>query len=200
VTLKFGNAGGLFMNAMTWYDHETRSIWSQPWGRAIKGELKGITLELLPSQLTTWSSWKAAHPETLLMTNDVDQLGFRRQKFQPDFVIGLTLAEQSKAYYFEDVQAAGVVNDLLGDIPVMVWAEDVIYQAYVRQVGERVLTFRFEGQKLVDAETSSEWDRDRGLAIAGPLKGESLQPVPSLSSYDWAWLDFYPDSTFYSPE
>jgi len=31
------------------------------------------------------------------------------------------------------------------------------------------------------------------------LNGESLQPVPSLSSYDWAWRDFYPDSKFYAP-
>jgi hypothetical protein len=56
---------------MTWYDHETNSNWSQPWGRAISGQLKGTVLFLLPSQLTTWGSWKAEHPETLAMINDV---------------------------------------------------------------------------------------------------------------------------------
>ncbi len=53
------------MRAMTWWDHDTNSIWSQPWGRAIRGELKGIELFLLPSELTTWGSWKAEHPDTL---------------------------------------------------------------------------------------------------------------------------------------
>ena len=80
------------MNAMTWYDHETRSIWSQPWGRAIIGPLKGVQLNLLSSRLTTWASWKQEHPETLAMDNDVDQLGSRRQGFSRDFVIGVILS------------------------------------------------------------------------------------------------------------
>ena len=50
-TLVFGNQGGLFMNAMTWWDHKMESVWSQPWGRAIAGPLKGTELELIPSQL-----------------------------------------------------------------------------------------------------------------------------------------------------
>jgi hypothetical protein len=53
----FGNQGGLFMNAMTWWDHESESVWSQPWGRAIAGPLKGIELELLPSELVPWETW-----------------------------------------------------------------------------------------------------------------------------------------------
>jgi hypothetical protein len=36
-------------------------------------------------------------------------------------------------------------------------------------------------------------------ADAPLLDDESLQPAPSLSSYDWAWVDFYPDSEFYTP-
>ena len=32
-TLTFGVQGALFMNAMTWWDHTTGSIWSQPLGR-----------------------------------------------------------------------------------------------------------------------------------------------------------------------
>ena len=98
-TFTFGNAGGLFMNAMTWYDHETDSIWSQPWGRSIRGDLRGIELFLLPSQITTWGSWKAEHPDTLAMTNGVGGGLFNfRQKFDPDFVIGLLLANKATPY------------------------------------------------------------------------------------------------------
>jgi hypothetical protein len=195
----FGNAGALFMNAMTWYDHETESIWSQPWGRAIKGAHKGVVLNLLPFQLTSWGSWKEAFPETLVMIDDIDRLNSRRQRFEFDFVIGLTLGQVSKAYYYTDVLQANVINDTLGEVPVVIWASGDIYQAYIRQAGGNVLTFRVEGQNLVDNETGSTWDAVRGLAIAGALEGESLQPVPSLSSYDWAWEDFYPESEFYKP-
>jgi hypothetical protein len=194
----FGNAGALFMNAMTWYDHETESIWSQPWGRAIIGPYKGVELFLLPSQITSWGSWKAEHPETLAMINDVDRLG-ARQKFDPNFVIGLLLADRAKAFYYLDVAAVGVVNENLGDIPIFLWAGDNNFHAYVRQLDDQVLNFKIEGGALVDEETGSSWDLTRGLATSGPLKGRSLQPVPSSSFYDWAWLDFYPETEFYEP-
>ncbi len=195
----FGNAGALFMNAMTWYDHETQSIWSQPWGRAIIGPLKGIQLFLLPSQVTTWAGWKQEHPETLAMINDVERLGTRRQGFSPHFVIGLNLAGQAKAYYYIDAATAGVINDTLGDIPIVVWAADNNFHAYIRRAGDLPLTFHAEGDKLIDDETGSTWDVSRGLATGGPLRGQALQPVPDSTAYDWAWLDFYPDSDFYTP-
>ena len=187
------------MRAMTWYDHDTRSIWSQPWGRAIIGELKGIQLFLLPSQVTTWGSWKAEHPDTLAMINDVGPLSFGRQRFDPNFVIGLILADATKAFYFEDVEAEVVVNDRLGSIPIAVWAKEDNFHAFIRQVGEQTLTFRAEGEGLVDEETGSTWDVARGLAVDGPLRGEALQSVPSSTSFDWAWRDFYPESEFYEP-
>jgi hypothetical protein len=200
-TVVFGNAGALVMNAMTWYDHKTRSIWSQPWGRAISGELKGIQLFLLSSQVTTWGSWKAEHPETLAMTNDVGGTTFSRlrQGFNNQHVIGLILAEESKAYYFGDVSRAGVINDRLGDFPILVWAAGDRFHAYLRHIDGQVLTFGIEGEALIDNETGSKWDVGRGLAIDGPLKGQVLQPVPSSTAYDWAWRDFYPDSEFHTP-
>ena len=188
------------MSAMTWWDHETDSIWSQPWGRAIKGPLKGVQLNLLPMQLTSWGSWKVEHPETLAMVNDVDQLGGRRQGFSPDHVIGLIPANEAKAYYFDDAIQAGVINDFLGEVPVVIWASGELFHAFVRSAGGVTLNFQVEGQALVDVETGSRWDPNRGMAIDGPLNGEILQPVPSLSSFDWAWKDFYPESEFYIRE
>jgi hypothetical protein len=213
-THTFGNAGGLMMNAMTWWDHETNSIWSQPWGRSIEGPYKGAELFLLPSQITTWANWKAEHPETLAMTNNYYRVGFR-QKFDPDFVIGLILAGHAKAYYYRDVEAAGLINDMLGTdipgndhpgnaepgaIPIFIWAAAQNFHAYIRQVEGQTLNFRLDGDLLIDQETNSTWDITRGLATAGPLKGQSLQPVPSTSAFDWAWEDFFPDTGFYAPK
>jgi len=195
----FGNAGALVMNAMTWYDHETQSVWSQPVGLAFRGPLKGTQLELLPFQLTTWSNWVESYPDTLVMVNDVNRLGNIRQGFQPNFVIGLIIDDQAKAYYYEDVEAAGVINDTLAEVPIIVWAENNDYTAYIRKLGDQTLTFKIDNGLLVDQETGSVWDISRGLAKDGPLTGEGLQPVPSLSSYDWAFRDFYPGADFYQP-
>ena len=198
-THTFGNAGALVMNAMTWYDHETESIWSQPVGLAFRGPLKGTQLELLPFQLTTWSNWFENYPDTLIMINDVSRLGNTRQGFRPDFVVGLILNNEAKAYYYEDVAAVQVINDSLGNTPVVVWAENNDFTAYVRRHGDQILTFKLEGDVIMDLETGSVWDLRRGLAKEGPLAGEGLQSVPSLSSYDWAFKDFYPGGDFYQP-
>ncbi len=185
---------------MTWFDHQTGSIWSQPWGRAIDGPLRGVELFLLPSQVTTWGSWKAEHPHTLAMVNDLEQMSLRgRQKFSTNFVIGLVLSGHSKAYYFTDARAVGVINDTLGDIPIVVWAHGDNFHAYVRRAGEQILTFEKADEGLRDRETGSTWDVARGLATAGPLQGEALQGVPGSTAFDWAWRDFYPDSEFYAP-
>ncbi len=196
----FGNYGALFMNAMTWWDHETSSVWSQPWGRAIEGEYRGVELFLLPSEVTTWSNWKEAHPKTQAMINDVDRLSLsRRQGFNPNFVLGLLLSGEAKAYYFRDVAKETLVNDEFAGLPIVVWAGETSLNAFVRQVGDQVLTFEVQGNQIMDKETGSRWDLARGLAVDGPLSGEGLQAIPGSSSYDWAWNDFYPNSEFYSP-
>jgi hypothetical protein len=199
-TQVFGNAGTLYMNAMTWYDHGTQSIWSQPWGRAIEGSLEGIQLTVLPSQVTTWKSWRAEHPDTLALANGVGNMEpASKQRFRTDFVIGLILDNQTKAYYFKEAEAAGVINDRVGDIPVVVWAAGDNFHAYVSQIGDRTLTFRAQGETLIDEETGSTWDIGQGRAVQGPLKGKVLRSVPRSTAYDWAWQDFYPESEFYTP-
>ena len=198
-TYTFGNAGALVMNAMTWFDHETDSIWSQPVGLAFRGPLQGTRLELLPFQLTTWSNWFENYPDTLVMINDFNRLGNARQGFRAGFVVALVLDNTAKAYYYDDVENANIINDNLADTPVVVWAENNNYNAFVRKLGDQLLTFALEAGEIVDLETGSTWDMSRGLAKGGPLAGEGLQSVPSLSSYDWAFRDFYPESDIYQP-
>jgi len=195
----FGNAGSLYKNGMTWWDHDTNSIWSQPVGRAIEGEQTGLELFLLPSELTTWSAWLNKHPDTLLMNNDLLGFGGWPRRFDPDFVIGLVLGDDTRAYYYKDVASRGIVNDRLGKTPVLIWAEEGGTAAYSRLFEDGPLTFRLENGELRDQETKSTWDPARGLAIEGPLRGKALRQLPTLSAFDWAWSDFYPDGGFYQP-
>jgi hypothetical protein len=200
-TFIFGNQGGLFMNAMTWWDHQTGSVWSQVWGQAIAGPLKGTTLELIPAAIVPWSAWKADHPDTLAMLTGKD--GFFNPKEQPydTWVTGITLGESSKAYYYTALTREGVVNDFIGPYPVALYADAQTrrVQAYLRQVGDRVVTLTLDdsGEYLVDTKTGAAWDVVRGLARGDPTQGEPLLLVPYISSFDWAWLDFHPNSEFY---
>lgn len=58
---------GLYNGVVTLYDKETQSVWFQVGGRAVKGPLLGTTLKTGPLLDTTWSRWKALHPDTLVM-------------------------------------------------------------------------------------------------------------------------------------
>lgn len=85
---------------------------------------------------------------------------------------------------------------------MLIWAAHDDYRNYLRQVGDQTLTFEpvaGNADLIKDAETGSTWEAGTGLATAGPLKGEALQPLPSLTSFDWAWEDFFPESEYYRP-
>ena len=185
---------------MTWWDHETQSVWSQPWGRAIEGELKGVELFLLPLQLTTWETWRKQHPDTLILTNDSSLLPSFKVPFYSGFVIGVTLSGVAKAYRFDEVTAVTIINDQLGDVPIMIWAEGESYHTYIRDIGSQTLTFAWKNEQLVDLETGSTWNIVRGLAEEGPLQGQVLQILPSLTAYEDHWFDFYPESIVWGEE
>lgn len=189
------------MNAMTWYDHKSGSVWSQVWGQAIAGPRKGTTLALIPASIVPWETWKNQHPDTLAMTTGKDALFSREEPLRDGWVAGITLGEYSKAYQFQALIRDSVVNDTIGPYPVVLYAdpETRTVNAYLRQVGEQVLTFSLDesGTALIDAETESRWNPVLGVILEGQQAGQALRPVPYLSSFDWAWLDFYPNSTIY---
>ena len=195
----FGNQGALFKNAMTWWDHETDSIWSQPWGIAIDGELKGVELDMIPASVVPWATWLADHPETLVLETIRGAYGLVREGFTSDYVIGVTLGEYAKAYPFAAASREGVINDRLGPFPVVVLADKgtKAVNVYLRRVGEEELEFVSLDGRLVDRQTGRTWDRARGFAVEGPLRGELLKQLPYMTSFDWAWEDFYPHSEFY---
>lgn len=196
----FGNEGALFMNAMTWWDHETESIWSQPVGQAIAGPLEGTVLSQIPSSVLPWSTWLAEHPDTLALKLGQGFFGGREVP-RDDFVVGVALGEYAKAYPFPIVAREQVINDAIGPYPVVVHGDPQTRAVHVffRHAGNQELTFRGQDGVLVDRETGTRWHPVTGLGLQGPLKGAFLEPVPSSSAFDWAWLDFYPESEFYGP-
>ena len=69
----FGVQGALLGNAMTFWDHDTGSVWSQPSGEAVAGPRLGQRLETLPISYTTWDAWRDLHPGTLALDQDLDR-------------------------------------------------------------------------------------------------------------------------------
>ncbi len=187
------------MRDMTWWDHETGSIWAQAIGTALIGPLRGTKLRVLPAALVPWATWRAEHPTTRVL--DEPAFAFFRERPQDDFVIGIALGEHARAYQYRDAAKARLINDWVGPEAVVVYtnAKTRRVQTFLRQVRGQVLTFTLRGDQVLDTLTGSVWDLVRGISTAGSLRGEILRAVPHNSSYDWAWRDFYPHTTFYTP-
>lgn len=60
----FGVSGLLYGANLVLYDEETETLWSQLWATAIRGELVGERLDLLPARTTTWRRWHEEYPDT----------------------------------------------------------------------------------------------------------------------------------------
>lgn len=197
--LVFGNQGALYKTAMTWFDHATGSIWSQPIGRALVGEMRGSTLTQIPSTLDTWEGFRARHPDALVLNNGLNGPRLVLATPREKWVIGLALGDAAAAVDFNHARAAGLVQLTVGDEPVLVWVDAATgtVRAYLRRVANRLLEFDPAGDgALRDRETGSLWSTANGLALSGPLEGQALSPVPWTSAFDWAWRDFYPESAF----
>ena len=120
----FGNQGALYKGAMTWYDHDTGSVWSQPTGEAISGAAVGSRLLLIPSQLTTWTRWRAAHPHTLALRLDSSSQPYRGTLPGDQHVVGVVVNGHAAAWPYQEVARHGPIFETVGGIQIRLWEDD----------------------------------------------------------------------------
>jgi hypothetical protein len=185
---------------MVWWDHETESFWSQPTGQAIHGPYAGVRLEGIPASVQPWSSWLTEHPDTLLLDGDPGErhadpfrVGSRVE------VAGVLLGETSRAWVIDDVRDQVVVNDFLGDLPILVYAnpDTRAVHIYVRETESGVHQFSWREGRLWGAATGTLWNGGIGLAVDGPLAGVALRVLPHSSAFDWAWILHHPRTSMW---
>ena len=140
----FGSSGFLYRSNKLMYDRGTNSLWNQFLGSPVVGPLtgSGIVLKIRPVVITTWKDWRAAHPETKVLSLET---GFARDyspgrpygayfaspdlmfpalvpdgRLQPkDYVLALRTGDDEKAWPLSAFEGGTVINDRLGDIPVV---------------------------------------------------------------------------------
>jgi hypothetical protein len=191
-SIVFGNQGALWGNAMTWFDHTTGSIWSQPLGEAIVGPLKGVTLGLVPSTLTTWDTWSTAHPDTLAL----DVHAWRTAFHLEDMAVVVDFDTEVAAYSIPSLREVGVVNDVVAgiEIAVVIDAEDPQRWAVLsRRLGDDVLEFELTSEGLLDPVSGTVFDPFVGIGRSGPLADETLNRLPAFTSFRKDFATFFPD-------
>lgn len=132
-------------------------------------------------------------------------------------VVGVEAGGASRAYPLERLREEAPVNDTVGGVPLVVFWEEGMASAmdaqriagsrdigatgaFRREAGGRALTFRSGPDgRFVDEETGSTWTV-LGEAVAGPLDGQTLQPVPHHDVFWFVWSAFQPEASVYGDE
>ncbi len=220
-TLTFGTTGKLVNSNLLMYDRQSDSQWPQILGVAITGPNKGVVLEEIPLGWTTWERWRAAHPQTVVLSTET---GFFRaygtdpygsydrsgtyydsggpffpvmasdQRFAPKHVvIGVKANGAVLAISKAAIQRSRAVNTVLGGIPLIaLWGEPLAaVRVFGRRAGSDTLTFRPDGKGFMDDRTSSVWTA-MGRCRQGRLVGTQLPNHPAYDVMWFAWHAFYP--------
>jgi hypothetical protein len=179
----FGVSGLLYNSDVLLYDRETESLWSQLLSKAISGQYKGIELEMLPLQQTTWQLWKKEHPKTLVLSQ---KTGFNRnygqspygdynsnrtlyfpvtslnKRYHPkEYVIGLKILEQTKVYPFAELSQ--------------------LTSPYQDNFAGKSITIIFDATHRT-----------------GKIMDELHNEIPTMTSFWFAWMAFYPQSEIFT--
>jgi len=100
------------------------------------------------------------------------------------------------------VREAQVVNDRVGDVPVVVAFDPTIGSAvaFVATVGEEVLRFGpGEPGRMIDEGSGSVFDL-AGRALTGPRAGTRLAMAPGLSTRWYGFSQTYPGAPIWGAD
>ncbi len=232
----FGSSGLLLRSNKLMYDRQTNTLWNHLTGEPVVGKLadRGISLRLLPVVLTTWQEWYEQHPDTLVL--DI-ATGFGRN-YWPGAAYGHYFASDDtmfpvwqrnslldskaqiyalridgipKAYPIDILAEEKVVNDTLGDTPVVVVASRGTvnvtgigrYGPVAYTAGSEVRAYE-RGQQTFrpgpDADTVLDSAGHLWQVTEDALIGPGGETAPRLSGhlvYWFGWYAFFPNTLVY---
>ena len=221
------------LTATLWNQFTGRPVLGELVG-ATDTEGNPLQLNLLPVVLTTWEDWLAQHPGTDVI--DINT-GYYRP-YEPgaaygeyfaesttmfpvwiesnelslkNFIYGLRIGGDRKAYRLTAIAKERVVNDAVGDQPVVLVAArgEVQTEGRNERIGpvvydsggevraferDRFFTPGDDPDALLDAE-GGEW-RVTEEALIGP-GGERLERINGHLAYWFGWYAFFPDTEVY---
>ncbi|MEX0825454.1 MAG: DUF3179 domain-containing (seleno)protein [Acidimicrobiia bacterium] len=201
----FGIQGALYRNAMTWWDHDTGSVWSQPLGEAILGPRTGATVERLASELTTWGAWREAYPDTWALETPewvLETPGPYARIGLDDIVVVVEFAGEAVTFAIEDLREVGVANEVVAGTPIAVVSDprdERRWSVLLRTLDDQTVTLAVVGDSLIDLETASVWDPARGIALKGALRGSILHRLPGFTAFAKDVPRFWPNARVWEP-
>jgi Protein of unknown function (DUF3179) len=185
INTTFGVSGLLYNSDVLLYDRETESLWSQLLSRAISGSQKGTSLEMLPLNHTSWQDWQKKYPETMVLSN---QTGFDRDysrspygNYNQDESLYFPINQLNKDYHPKENVIGLIFN---GKTKVYPFAElSKVKTPFNDAIGKHTITVVFDAKNRT-----------------GKILDSNQNEIPSITSFWFAWLAFYPDSDVFKAD
>lgn len=222
----FGTSGLLYRSNKLMMDRQTRTLWGNLTGEPALGRLAAgpARLKVLPVVVTTWKEWRTRHPETTVLALDPGmerRWGYRYQPGAADQrragvafpvwlksgaldpraeVYAVRLEERAKAYPVERALQERVINDRLGDEPLVVVADPGSGAVRAYRRGGRTFAPAAAGTpgELVDGDGRRWAAGEESLAPLEPAAGAApLARLPGHQSFWFGWYSFFPHSELY---
>ena len=115
-------------------------------------------------------------------------------------VVGVRINESYRAYPFRSFRRKSIINDEVGDVAVLAF-HDLKSNAtavFLRTVEGQALTFEAaRGYIVKDVTTETTWNLITGIATEGKLRGHTLERLPAMNIYWFAWARYHPETTVY---
>jgi hypothetical protein len=197
-------------------DEQTRSVWQQSTGEAIFGPLKGQHLMLLHSSELTYALWRKEQPQGDVLKPDAPYLSEYEKKGWENYVektpamidtsksginphqlmLGVAVAGKTRAYPINSILAAKLIQDEVGDSPVLVVVGPDRSSIRVFEAAEFTFARGEGGNVMQDAETGSGWNF-QGCAVDGKLAGRCLKEIDAYKDYWFDWMNHHPQTSVF---
>ena len=214
---RLGTSGFLYRSNKLMYDWKTSSLWNSYWGEPVVGPLanSGIKLRRIPVTTTSWSAWKAKHPNTsvVALPSRFDRdyregMAYREYLASTGTMFGIPvrdsrLTPKHKVLGISPVGTTGtpVAIDLetlqprqlywMGPESDRVLVTDAASAGRVYAVEQHRFVEWNGVDTLVDADGGS-WSLTEA-ALVGP-NAERLLRVPASESFWFGWINAYPQT------
>jgi hypothetical protein len=198
-------------NAM-FEDETTKSWWQQSTGEAVTGQLKGTALPEIGSiQLTAnkfftlYPFGKIMQPEEASKTK-YDSLGkFEKGKSKSEltgtdslswkeksWVVGLYHEKNTKAYDWNDLKSLEVINDTIGNTPVVL---------ALSSDGQSFIAFQRDADEVFSIRNDSLISNKNSYSFSGEsINSLRLKPVRAYQEFWHSWRTFHPSTTIYKKD
>lgn len=195
-------------NAM-FEDKTTKSWWRQATGGAITGPLKGKVLPEFESDQFTLGKFFSLHPFGKVMVaeevskNSYDTLGrFETGRSKSDltrtdpiswneksWVVGIVVNGKSKAYDWNQLKRLKVINDKVGETPIVIAlaADEQSFSVLKRGTNDE---FILRNDSLVSTQELYDF-------AGRTLRGNNLQKIKAYQEFWHSWKQFHPDTEVY---